>query len=444
MAAPAILEANFDGIVGPTHNYAGLAYGNVASLSNQGVISKPRTAVLEGLRKMNALRGLGLVQGVLPPLERPDLGALRRIGFAGSDADVISAAARTAPQLLAACSSVSSMWTANAGTFAPGTDTADGKPHFVPANLVSAFHRSLEPRHTARHFARIFPAPHFEHHGPLPACPQFGDEGAANHTRLVGEGGVAVHLFVYGRLGFVQGSGPKRFPARQTLEASEGVARLLSLPPERTLFVEQNPAVIDEGVFHNDVIAVGNGNVLFLHESAFVDTPTVLAELRRRLGEGFFPFVVTSAELTVREAVETYLFNSQLVTLPDGTMCLVAPRESEEHPRARAVIDRLLASGGPVRQARFFDLRESMRNGGGPACLRFRVVLGADDLRAVHPGVLLDDRLYDALVGWAETHYRDELSPKDLADPALLSESRAALDALAHILRLPRLYPFQE
>ena len=25
-------EVNFDGLVGPTHNYAGLSYGNVASL----------------------------------------------------------------------------------------------------------------------------------------------------------------------------------------------------------------------------------------------------------------------------------------------------------------------------------------------------------------------------------------------------------------------------
>jgi succinylarginine dihydrolase len=84
-----------------------------------------------------------------------------------------------------------------------------------------------------------------------------------------------------------------------------------------------------------------------------------------------------------------------------------------------------------------------MRNGGGPACLRLRVALSATQLARVHPGVRLDGTLYERLTGWAERHYRDYLCPGDLADPKLLDESRAAIDALTGVLNLGPIYRFQ-
>ena len=141
-------EANFDGLVGPTHNYAGLSFGNVASFSNANAVSNPKEAAKQGLQKMKALSDMGMVQGVLAPQERPDIATLRRLGFAGSDAKVLEQAAAQAREVFLACCSASSMWTANAATVSPSADTADGRVHFTPANLTNKFHRSLEPQVT--------------------------------------------------------------------------------------------------------------------------------------------------------------------------------------------------------------------------------------------------------------------------------------------------------
>jgi succinylarginine dihydrolase len=276
----------------------------------------------------------------------------------------------------------------------------------------------------------------------LPAAPQFGDEGAANHTRL-STGGEGIELFVYGRRAFCDGPAPVRYPARQTCEASEAVARRHGLTPQRTVFAQQTPQAIDAGVFHNDVIAVGEGTLLLCHEHAFVDQPGVLAALCARVGAALSVVVVPAAEVSLADAVATYLFNSQLLARPDGRYTLVAPAEAQEHAGTRALLDRLV-SEGPIDEVMVFDLRQSMRNGGGPACLRLRVPLTAEERAAVQGRVFLDDALADDLEAWIERHYRDRLAPADLADPALLDESRRALDALTQLLALPPVYPFQE
>ncbi|MGL5358123.1 MAG: N-succinylarginine dihydrolase, partial [Shewanella sp.] len=87
-------EANFDGLVGPTHNYAGLSFGNVASVTHAAQIANPKAAAKQGLQKAKALADMGLIQGMLAPQERPDLNTLRRIGFSGSDANVLQQAAK--------------------------------------------------------------------------------------------------------------------------------------------------------------------------------------------------------------------------------------------------------------------------------------------------------------------------------------------------------------
>ena len=439
-------ELNLDGLVGPTHNYAGLARGNLASSSNANQVSSPREAALQGLAKMKALADRGLLQGVLPPQERPHMPTLRRLGYSGHEGQVLAQVSKEAPELLSAVSSASSMWTANAATVSPAADTADHRVHFTPANLASSFHRSLEAHETGRILRSIFTdEAWFAHHAPLPSVPQFGDEGAANHTRLcASHGNAGVELFVYGQMAFdSRAAAPKRFPARQTLEASRAIARLHGLKPGRVVFAQQNPEAIDAGVFHNDVIAVGNENLLFYHEQAFLNEEPMLAELQEKLGSTPLETLrVTSEQVPLADAVASYLFNSQLLTVEDG-MLLVVPGECREIPSVSRYLDGVEKGDNAIVAVETFDLRQSMRNGGGPACLRLRVALDSNAVAAMNQGVLLTDELYDRLVAWVQGHYRDELSPADLADPLLLQESRHALDELTGILGLGSIYDFQ-
>ena len=440
-------EINFDGLVGPTHNYAGLSYGNVASFSNASTVSSPRTAALQGLAKMKQLADLGIRQAVLPPHERPAVETLRLLGFTGSDSDVLAAAFRDTPRIFRACCSASAMWTANAATVSPSADSGDGRVHFTPANLANRFHRAIEAPVTARVLKAVFPDPDcFAHHDPLPSGDQFSDEGAANHTRLCREyGEPGVELFVFGRYAFDETkASPAKFPARQTFEASAAIARRHRLAPERVVYAQQNPAAIDTGVFHNDVIAVGNGNVLFYHERAFIDSKKLVEQLQTRF-DGELCFIeVPEQKVTLLEAVQTYLFNSQLLSRADGSMTLVVPDECRQHNGVSGYLDSLVTdSGNPIGDIITIDVRESMRNGGGPACLRLRVVLSEDQIARTNPAVLLDDALYGRLKVWIERWYRDRLSIDDLVDPQLLDESRSALDELSQLLKLGPVYPFQ-
>lgn len=442
-------EANFDGLVGPTHNYAGLSVGNVASLSNAKNSSSPRQAAKQGLSKMKALHDLGMVQGVLAPQERPDVYTLRRLGFTGTDAQVIAKAAKQAPAVLRAVCSASSMWTANAATISPSADTHDGKVHFTPANLTNKFHRSLEPVTTGRILQAMFRDPaHFAHHTHLPDNDHFGDEGAANHTRLCSAYGKrGVELFVFGRYAFDSSQpAPKRFPARHTLEACEAVARLHGLSGEHVVYMQQNPDVIDQGVFHNDVIAVGNQNVLFYHQQAFVDTQNKLNELRRKFGNetDLHLIEVKDSDVSVSEAIKTYLFNTQVITLPSGEMAIIAPTECQESHAVSSYLAALVQQHTPIRHVHYYDVKQSMRNGGGPACLRLRVALSEQEKQAVNPNVLMNDALFSTLNQWVDKHYRDQISEADLADPQLLDESRSALDELTQILGLGSVYQFQQ
>ena len=442
-------EMNFDGLVGPTHNYGGLSYGNVASQSNSQVASSPKEAALQGLGKMKALMDMGFKQGVFAPQERQDVAALRSVGFTGSDAEVIQRAAKEAMPLLAAVSSASSMWTANSCTVSPSADTADGRVHFTAANLNCKFHRSIEHPTTSRVLGAMFSDDrHFAHHAALPAVGQFGDEGAANHTRFCkGYGDAGVEFFVYGRSAFdSRYPAPQRYPARQTLEASQAIARLHGLSEEGVVYAQQNPAVIDQGVFHNDVIAVGNGEVLFYHQDAFLDTERVLDELGAKLarrGGNFQAVCVPRDAVAVDDAVRSYLFNSQLLSRADGSMLLIVPEECRNNAKVWSYLQGLTSGDGPVREVKVFDLKQSMQNGGGPACLRLRVALKEDELAAVNPGVILTPALYEDLTTWVGKHYRDRLSEADLADPQLLIECRTALDELTQTLKLGAVYPFQ-
>ena len=439
-------EVNFDGLVGPTHNYSGLSPGNLASQRNVHAASNPKAAAKQGLRKMKLLHDLGVPQGVLPAHDRPAVDVLRRLGFTGRDEDVLRSARLQDRALLSACCSASSMWVANAATVCPSADSADGKVHFTPANLRSNFHRAIEAATTARVLKALFNDPQrFVHHAPLPAAEMFGDEGAANHMRFCSAyGDAGVHLFVYGTSALGPNTlAPSRHPARQTLEASRAIARLHGLGAERLVFARQSPAAIAAGVFHNDVIAVGNQNVFLFHENAFVRRDELRSELESKAGVQLQLIEVAAAYITLEDAVASYLFNSQLVTLPSGKMALAAPQECRDSMPIWSYLQGLVEGYDELERIEVVDLRQSMRNGGGPACLRLRVVLTDDEIGTISGSTLLDEELFRRLNAWIDRHYRDRLLEADLGDPCLLEESRAALDELTRILELGSIYSFQ-
>jgi succinylarginine dihydrolase len=436
-------EVQFDGLVGPTHNYGALSPGNVASTSHGGTTSNPRAAALEGLAKMRLVRRLGVAQAVLPPQPRPSLAALRSVGFRGTDEEIVAAAAKDGGHWLRLCSSASSMWTANAATVAPSCDTRDGRAHLVVANLQHMFHRSIEAADTAHVLRAVFRDPaRFVVHDPLPGGGHLADEGAANHLRLATSRGAA-HVFAWGRRAWGAAGPPRIHPARQTLEASVALGRLHDLDPARVLFPQQRPDGIDAGAFHTDVLAVGNERFLMLHELAFDGEEALVDALRHLLGDELVVARASVAELSPERAVASYVFNSQVLTLPGGDMAIVAPEDARDDPQASALLDRVVAERGPVREVHFVDVRQSMRNGGGPACLRLRVPLTDDEIGALSGRVVLDDALHEALEGWVVRHYRDRLAPADLADPALVRESMVAVDALTALLGLGAVYDFQ-
>lgn len=414
----AVVEINFDGIVGPSHNYAGLSLGNLASARNAGDVSYPRAAALQGLGKMRHNMGLGLAQGFLLPLPRPNAAFLRAIGADGSED----------PRLTAAAWSASSMWTANAATVSPASDTADGRCHLTAANLVTMPHRSQEWVDTVRQLRLAFAdAAHFAVHDAVPAC--FGDEGAANHMRMAASHDApGLEIFVYGKTGGA-------FPARQHEQASRAVARLHGLDPARCLFVEQNGDAIAAGAFHNDVVAVANERVLFTHEQAFADPAGTYAAIRAALPEAEI-VVVPAAAVSLDDAIRSYLFNAQLLTLPTGEQALVIPTEAWEHPRVRAWLDGMLGSNGPIRRVLPVDVRQSMANGGGPACLRLRVVA---DPATVDPRFMLDEAKATRIEAVIAQTWPETIAPDQLGDPALARQVIAARQALLSELGLDEL-----
>ncbi|MHA4836078.1 N-succinylarginine dihydrolase [Sphingopyxis sp. MSC1_008] len=414
-----LTEINFDGIIGPSHNYAGLSRGNIASASNAGDVSQPRAAALQGIEKMRHNLALGLPQGFFTPLDRPDAPWLATLGTTPEDAE---------GHLRAQAWSASSMWAANAATVSPAPDSADGKCHLTVANLVTMPHRSHEWPGTLAQLRLAFADPAFAVHAPIPA--PFGDEGAANHMRLCsGHDGQGVEIFVYG-------VGGGRFPARQHLDASKAIARNHRLDPARTLFIRQSDTAIQGGAFHNDVVAVANEHVLFTHETAFEDRDAAHAEIRAA-----FPAVeiveVPASAVSLPDAIKSYLFNAQLVSLPGGGgMGLVLPTEAQATPAVWNWLEAHVAGNGPIRRLLPVNVRQSMANGGGPACLRLRVVA---DPATVDPRFIANEAKLDRIAGVVAKHWPEAIAPGDLASAALASDVRTARAALLETLDLGEL-----
>ena len=435
------IELNIDGLVGPTHNYAGLSFGNIASSGNKGAVSNPKAAALQGLEKMRTLVNMGLPQAVMPPHARPLTHYLKQLGFSGSDTQVHEAAWKANPTLLANLMSASPMWTANAATVSPSIDTTDGQVHLTAANLVAMPHRSIEAPQTERLLKAILPKAVV--HSALPSNTVFGDEGAANHTRMSASHGTkGLEIFVYGREALRE-SQQTKFPGRQTLEASKAVARLHKLEDDATLYLRQSAKAIDAGAFHNDVVCVTNGTVMFFHKDAFDDISAMQDAVKAKAEPLGFEPEFLMADIPLEDAIRSYLFNSQLLTIPNGKMGLILPKNTEDTPTAKAFIDHCLAGNNPISEAHYLDLKQSMQNGGGPACLRLRVQLTESELADVYAPMLLDNTQIQILEAWVQKHYRDRLSRSDLGDPSLMIECRTALDELTQLLSLGSIYDFQ-
>ncbi len=418
-------EVQCDGLIGPTHNYAGLSFGNIASEDNAGETAYPKQAALQGLEKMRFVHELGCTQLILPPPLRPNMALLERLGVQGvCDQDA------TLSDIIRSAWSASTMWAANAATISPAPDTEDGQLHITIANLVNSLHRAQEADERYTLFTTLFGAV-AQVHPPLSACVPYGDEGAANHMRLsASHGDEGVEIFVYGR-DDASGDVPHRFPARQTRKASEAVARLHHVPKERCVFVQQHPHAIDQGVFHNDVIAMSNEHVLLYHEYTFHDEADVIAELQDKADFPLTLIRISDEVLPLADAVSSYFYNSQLLSLSDGMMAVIAPYEVKENKYAYAVMEALLqADDNPISAVHYLDVRESMRNGGGPACLRLRIVMEDAMIGQIATPYLFSPQRYEVLKDCIERYYPTAIVPNDIYSKEMLHHVTLAHEQL--------------
>ncbi len=433
-------EWQFDGLVGPSHNYAGLATGNHASATNAGAISNPRAAALQGLEKMRFVHNLGVPQAFFPPHYRPHLRQLRALGFSGSNAAIVEAAYQQAPHLLATIYSASAMWAANAATITPSEDSLDGKLHLTPANLLSHLHRHIEADFSYHLLTKIFHNPlFFNVHNYLAPTLNLSDEGAANHIRLKHNNlKNGFNIFVYG-FGDNCLDKPKNYHPRQSRLASETIARTHGVSPHQTLYLQQAPEAIDQGVFHNDVIAMSVGENLIVHEQAFTEIDRQMLKKWLSNHSALCMSEISANELPLAEAIKTYLFNSELLEIPGRKKVIILPFECKNHAGVEKVIHRLKHEG-MLDQEYYLDVRESMRNGGGPACLRLRIIMTPEQEANIHPGIVFTPERDRQLVAWVERHYRDRLALTDLRDPNLIEELDRAYCDLETIIGMPGLY----
>ena len=435
-------EINFDGLIGPTHNYAGLSQGNLASQKYFNQTSNPQAAALQGLDKMRLIMEQGIPQGFFLPHERPHLHTLRKLGFGGTDEEVINQAAKQNPALLKNVYSASSMWAANAATFSPSIDSYDQNIHITPANLNSMFHRSIEHEFTKVQLELMFGVA-AQVHIPIKNISGYGDEGAANHLRVSAQHLTSgFQIFVFGSSAFEAHQG---IIARQAEEISQAVSSQHQLDPDRVLFLKQNEQAINSGSFHNDIVSLANEEVFIFHQEAFADRvelERVLHHLKDHV-KGFHPIEILSEDISLDNLVSSYLLNSQLITVKNNEMMMLLPEEVQNHPNCMRWLDEIKTSS-PIKHLEFVDIRQSMMNGGGPACLRFKAVVNNDEFDQLNEKFLLSSKKLMDLRALVSKHYRDKLYPEDLLDIKLMQESYTYLDELTQLLDLGSIYNFQK
>jgi succinylarginine dihydrolase len=175
--------------------------------------------------------------------------------------------------------------------------------------------------------------------------------------------------------------------------------------------------------------------VLFAHEKAFADRDRVASECER-----LFPDVqlveVPASEVPVADAVSSYLFNAQLVSPPDGETTLIVPSEARETASVWSWLQRHVAGNGPIRNLVVVDVRQSLANGGGPACLRLRV---AADPATVDPRFLVDEAKLDRIAAVIEQSWPAEIHSSELQDPKVVAAIESARASLYDSLDLAEL-----
>lgn len=422
-------EINVDAVVGPTHHFGGLGVGNLASQQHAQRISYPRAAALEGLKKAALVASLGIPQFLFFPPVRPQLEWLHELGFPLESSAQLAAARQAVPTAFSAAFSSAFMWAANSATVSPACDTGDHCLHFTPANLISSWHRGIEAAERSADLKELCAALSQCHiHRPLPPIIPLRDEGAANHMRLCdGTGYHGLHVFVYGEDESGGGQTP-RFLPRQTRAACEAIARRHRLDPARTFYLQQHPAAISAGVFHNDVIATSHYDILLHHELAYLDAELELQRLEARFlqitGGPLQRVQISNADLPLEDAVSSYLFNSQIVspTVTAGSshgprMAIICPQQCREIATAHRVVRAILAaSDNPIEEVHWVTLEQSMANGGGPACLRLRVPVPTADIERLPTRWRLEGRLEEHLATAIERWYPETLSLSDFCE----------------------------
>ena len=435
-------EINFDGLIGPTHNYAGLSQGNLASQKHLNKTSNPQAAALQGLDKMRLIMDQGIPQGFFLPHERPHLKTLRVLGFDGTDEEVIERATKQNPILLKNVYSASSMWAANAATFSPSIDSYDQNMHITPANLNTMFHRSIEHEFTKAQLELIFGGV-AQIHDPVKNISGYGDEGAANHLRLCEQHlKPGFQIFVYGSSAFKVHQG---MIARQAEEMSKAISITHQLDPDKALFLKQNEQAINAGSFHNDIVSLANEEVFIFHQEAFADRielERILHHLKDHV-KGFHPIEILSEDISLDDLVSSYLLNSQLITVKNNEMMMLLPKEVQNHSNCMRWLEEIKSSS-PIKHIEFVDILQSMMNGGGPACLRFKTTVNNDELNQINEKFLLTPKKLMDLRALVTKHYRDKLNPADLLDNNLVQESYRFLDELTQLLDLGNVYDFQK
>ena len=177
-----LIDIQIDRLVGPTHHFGGLGVGNLASHEHAGQTSNPQAAAIQGLDKMKLVAGLGVPQLILPPQPRPDFEFLRRVGFQGSEIQMLRQALDADFRLLSASLSSSAMWVANAATVSAGVDNQFGHAALTVANLDASLHRAIEPAATFEELTHHLPASSRVLNSLIGGA-AMRDEGAANHMR---------------------------------------------------------------------------------------------------------------------------------------------------------------------------------------------------------------------------------------------------------------------
>lgn len=401
-----MIELQIETLPSPLFAYGGLARGDLASMKHAHHPSAPKLALFQHLEKCQRLHELGISVALFPPHPRPLFSVLKKIGFEKAE--------QTPLRWLAACSSSSFHWTANSASVTPSKESLDGKLHISIANLSNRFHRSLEPNHTKELLDLLFQnVKNTVIHSPLPAGLLFGDEGSANQMRI--EGGHT--LFIYNEQ-------PSHFPGRQTLEASEAIARRHQIPSEKTHFLRQNPLATDSGVFHNDLIAMASGPLLISHSAAFLDPLPSLPNLQH--------IQLTEIDFPLKHLVTSYLLNSQLVRRKDQTLVWVAPALCEHHTPSRTLLGKL-----PIDTLLFVDLSESLKGGGGAACQRLSCPLTEEEFKGLNHEFLYTETLHQELVEWGRRFYPEKLQIEKLRDQTVIQNAYEALEALSEYLPIP-------